>query len=107
MDEKKKRKYHDDRIKQKVIEYYGIAGGCCFPGCEVDEIDQLTIDHIHGRTVRDMHVKTGLDFYRWLIANDFPRSYQTLCWNHNYQKACWVRKGARPGRFNYKWSRYK
>lgn len=104
----KKRKHHNDAIKQRVVDYYGKGSGCCYPECDETDLDCLVIDHVNGRSLRDMHVKTGLDFYRWLIKNDFPRSYQVLCWNHNAKKEAICRRtGIRRGALDWKWSRYK
>lgn len=49
-------------------------------------IEFLTIDHIHGGGRRERETTLrGLKFYRWLIANNFPRDrYRLLCMNCNF-----------------------
>jgi hypothetical protein len=50
----------------------------------------LTIDHINNngnQHRKEIKIKGGIPFYRWLIRNDFPREYQILCWNCNCTKS--------------------
>jgi hypothetical protein len=50
----------------------------------------LTIDHLSGggnkhRTEIGLH--GGVEFYRWLKRNDYPKEFQVLCWNCNIGRA--------------------
>lgn len=63
-----------------VFEHYGKACACC--GESEDAF--LTIDHINGGGSQQRK-KIGT-MYRWLVRNDFPPEFQTLCWNCNAAK---------------------
>ncbi len=74
------------KIKAAVLSYYGNGVARCVM-CGFDNVDALSIDHIHGggRRHKDslgMTVKGGGDeFYRWLIKQDYPDGFRTLCMN--------------------------
>jgi len=71
------------RIKLAVLSHYG--GGCAV--CGIDDHNLLTIDHIGGSGNEHRKVTgVGVNFYNWLIQNDFPGGFQVLCWNHNRLK---------------------
>jgi len=68
------------RMKKRVFEYYGESCTCC----EESVFGFLTIDHIDGKA--SMNHKSdmkGKKLYSWLIRNNFPKGFQTLCWNCN------------------------
>ena len=67
-------------IREKILDHYGRFCACCGE----TELKFLTIDHINndGATHRKK-VGHGAGFYRWLINNNFPEGFQTLCWNCN------------------------
>jgi hypothetical protein len=49
----------------------------------------LTVDHVNGDGAehrKELGVKGGAEFYRWLIANDFPPGFTILCMNCNFAK---------------------
>lgn len=77
-------KGREERLKVKfaVIEAYGGKCMCCGePNWEF-----LSMDHIGGGG--NLHRKKtglkGVDFYRWLRRNKFPKTdYQLLCYNCN------------------------
>lgn len=84
------RKY---RIEQKilVLSHYGANGilQCCWPGCDVIDVDLLTLDHVDDCGA--LHRKEterggGHDTYVLLKQEGFPPGYQTLCWNHQWKK---------------------
>lgn len=79
---------YDLSIKMKVIEGYG--GKCSCPGCNIDTLEFLTIDHINNDGAEDRRQngkKSGGKLYRWLIKNNFPKDkYQLLCYNCNCAK---------------------
>jgi hypothetical protein len=70
-------------IKKKVFEHYGNQCACCGE----TRFEFLSIDHINGggRKHREQLGSQGRGsrFYRWLVKNDFPGGYRTLCYNCN------------------------
>ncbi len=71
-----------DKTKANVMTHYG-NGVCLCLMCGENRLDCLTIDHINGGGTK--HLKSlglyGATFYRWLISNNYPIGYQTLCAN--------------------------
>jgi len=93
VDKKRMRDYCRKRraeAKLKVLAHYGKDGKlqCCWPDCGITDIDMLGLDHLyndgakHRKSVSDI----GKNFYFWIIKNQFPDGYQTLCLNHNSKK---------------------
>lgn len=80
-------------VKEIVISHYGVNGvaQCCYPGCQINDIDMLTIDHIHNdgsEHRKELSNKSGSNLYRWIVKNGFPNDrFQTLCFNHQIKKA--------------------
>lgn len=76
------------QIKFEVIAAYG--GKCACPGgCSVTEPDWLSMDHIFGGGVahRKRLKVIGLDFYRWLKKQGFPKDkFRLLCYNCNLSR---------------------
>lgn len=75
--------------RQKVLDAYGRECKCCKETIEVF----LTIDHKDGNGAKyrlqlgNGNRSTGSSkFYTWLIKNNFPDGYQTMCWNCNRAK---------------------
>lgn len=78
---------HTKRQRIKVLEHYGKNCACC----SENNIEFLTIDHINGGG--NQHRKEiiergearcgGSGFYNWLIKNNFPEGFRTLCQNCN------------------------
>lgn len=66
--------------REIVVNHYGARCVCCGeenPGF-------LTIDHKNGGGIKMRKVHgVGLEFYRWIIRNDFPDFLQVLCYNCN------------------------
>ncbi len=81
---KNKIKYR--KYKNKVIKYYsGNTMKCC--NCGFDNINCLEIDHINNNGAEERKkIGSGIQFYRWLIKNNFPKGYQVLCKNCNWLK---------------------
>lgn len=75
-----KRKY-DLRIKNEVFNHYGKKCACCGE----DTLSFLTIDHINGGGTKHRN-QIKVKIYNWLIDNNFPKGYQTLCFNCNWGK---------------------
>jgi hypothetical protein len=84
---------HYRYIKKFVIDEYGKV--CAI--CGEKNFDRLSIDHINndgGEHRKSIGIKCGgLNFYLWLIKNDYPVGYQTLCISCNSRKnAVWMKK---------------
>jgi len=74
------------RLKDKVFAHYGMQCVCCG---ERSDLDFLTIDHMNNDGAnhrKSLGLLSGTRFYRWLIKEDFPEGFQTLCWNCNCGK---------------------
>jgi hypothetical protein len=73
-------------LAARVFGHYGEACACC------GSAQRLTIDHIDGlgREHREelfgSNKAAGRTFYLWLIRNDLPEGYQTLCARCNTSK---------------------
>jgi len=84
------REYHARRnegIKLKILKYYGTGKVACVK-CGEARLPCLSIDHIDGggKAHKISIGKRGNGFYRWLIDQDFPPGYQTLCMNCQFIK---------------------
>ena len=105
LDPKKFRDYDNKltrSIKTEVLSYYGKRSKavCKWPGCCVDDLDVLTLDHIYnnGAAERKQFGQwrgMGSVFYRWLRRHRYPGGYQTLCANHQLKKEIIRRKKGR------------
>ncbi len=88
----------NQRAKNDALSHYGKGGKavCCWDGCDVDDPDLLTIDHIHNDGAilhgRGQAGQTGVDLYRKLRKSGWPKGYQTLCWNHQWKKEITLRR---------------
>jgi hypothetical protein len=75
------------RVKDIVFSVYGRVCVCCGE----NNPDLLTLDHVEGNGKQ--HRKTagstlkGYGLYRWIIRNNFPPTFQTMCWNCNCGRA--------------------
>jgi hypothetical protein len=75
-----RRKELSKEYKYKIIEHYGQKCSCSC-GCSETYIENLTIDHIQG--LNGQKRLSGLEFYRWIIKNNYPKDLRILCWNCN------------------------
>jgi len=74
--------------KKSVLDHYGWACACC--GETV--VAFLCIDHVNGGGNKHREELTGrkngggatMKLYKWLIDNDFPPEFRTLCHNCNF-----------------------
>jgi len=75
------------RCKTAVLTHYGKEGTlqCCWPGCDVTDIDCLQLDHIVAIGTKN-RTKMGNNLYSFLLQEGLPEGYQTLCCNHNFKK---------------------
>ncbi len=73
-----------DRQRAECFDHYGRECACCG---ETEPLF-LTLDHVenNGADHRREIGKDGNALTRWLIANDFPDGFQTLCRNCNWGK---------------------
>lgn len=69
------------RLRRRVLEHYGLKCACC----PEDIYEFLEIDHIAGGG-NDHRRLIGSGIYRWLVRNNFPPGFQTLCSNCNRAK---------------------
>jgi hypothetical protein len=66
--------------KQIVLNHYGNTCECCGEPL----VEFLTIDHINGGGNKHRKSIGNIHFYSWLIKNNFPIGYRTLCMNCNF-----------------------
>lgn len=73
---------YQQSLKRTVLEHYGMKCSC--PKCpeQTKTVAFLTIDHVNGdgKEHRNTFKK---NFYLWLIENEYPNGFQTLCFNCN------------------------
>ena len=78
------RRYNQERnLERKVIvlRHYNNGNLEC-TRCGFDDVLALSVDHISGGGLihlRSLGISGGSALYRWLIKNDFPHGFQTLC----------------------------
>jgi hypothetical protein len=90
----KSAKKSNDKVMMDVFSHYMTDGKikCSCPGCNVDDIDVLCIDHINGDGAehrKNNGLKGGSDMYRWIRKNGYPDDLRLLCHKcnqalHNY-----------------------
>ena len=72
-------KKHRDKNRELVFNHYGKECSCCGE----KELKFLSIDHINGNgTKHRKEIKTRI--YGWLVRNNYPKGFQTLCFNCNW-----------------------
>ncbi len=75
------------KIKKIVFDYYGNKCTCCGE----TNIGFLTIDHVNSDGFMDRqlngHRKSTDTIYRFIIKNNFPDTFQILCYNCNLGRA--------------------
>jgi hypothetical protein len=73
-------KAHHRANKMIVLSHYGTKCACCGES----EIMFLTIDHVNNDGAKHRkEMGSGSKTYKWLIDNNFPEGFQTLCYNCN------------------------
>lgn len=73
------------RVKDEVFDHYGRKCRCC--GETIEQF--LTIDHVRGdgsahTTPSGKTRYRGPQLYAWLVRNDFPEGFRTLCMTCNH-----------------------
>lgn len=75
-----------NKLKKRIFDFYGWECNCC----KENEKKFLTIDHIYNDGFQDKSHKgfrrSGYIFYKSIIDNNYPKTYQILCWNCNCGK---------------------
>ena len=74
-------------LKKKVLAHYGPGGrlNCCWPECVIDDVDMLTLDHVNNDgAAHRKEIKSRI--YNWIVKNNYPDGFQTLCGNHQMKK---------------------
>ena len=86
----KRREYNKkcaSKRKLKILTYYGDGKAACVL-CGESRIDCLSIDHIHGHgNAHRRSIGEGTKFYQWLVHNNYPIGYRTLCMNCQFVEA--------------------
>lgn len=76
-------KNYRNSIKEKIFDHYGWKCACC--GETIKEF--LTIDHVNGGGSKQKKILgSNHQVWLWIIKNDFPDNFQTLCMNCNFAK---------------------
>ena len=68
------------QLYTEVLSHYGDKCACCGEASAAF----LTLDHIHNDGAahrRQLKMKGGYSFYRWVKKQGFPPMFQVLCWN--------------------------
>ncbi len=87
-----------EKIKVEVLTHYGKGGKlmCCWSGCKICDLDMLSLDHVKNdgqEHVSETGIRyLGIRLYRWARRNNFPKTLQTLCFNHQHKKEIVRRK---------------
>lgn len=76
----KQNKQQGEKRKQLVFSHYGEECECCGE----TTLDYLTVDHVViTGTEQRKRDPSSVDIYKWLVRNNFPEGYRTLCMNCN------------------------
>lgn len=76
-------KENREKYKKQVYDHYGWLCKCCAES----RVSMLTVDHVNNDGFLDRRSKlSGASFYKKIISQDFPDSYQILCMNCNWSK---------------------
>ena len=72
------------KLRMDIINHYGNKCVCCGESHE----EFLTMDHVNnnGAEHRREIGRTSSCTYRWIKKNNYPNSFQILCWNCNESK---------------------
>lgn len=72
-------KKYRDKNRELVFNHYGRQCACCGE----KEIKFLSIDHIDGNGEKHRK-KIHRNINIWLVKNNYPKGFQTLCFNCNW-----------------------
>lgn len=78
--------------RARVFDHYGHSCACC------GSLEKPSIDHVNGDGKKHrLAIATGsVNMYRWLVNNDFPPGFQTLCVPCNSSKGTGLRCRLHP-----------
>ncbi len=68
-----------DKLRELVFNHYGKECACCGER----ELKFLSIDHLNGNGAKHRKNIHG-HITKWLVKNNFPKGFQTLCFNCNW-----------------------
>jgi hypothetical protein len=72
------------KLKLTVLSHYSDGNPKC-ECCNEKAIEFLSIDHINGGGTKHRKVVgSSTSLYRWLIKNNYPKEFRTLCMNCNF-----------------------
>lgn len=76
----------ENRQKKRMIVLKHYSPKLICQRCGFEDVRALTVDHIAGGGCKHRKEVTGrshgsLDFYKWIIKNNFPPMFQILCSN--------------------------
>ena len=79
-----KRRNHARRVKQRIqiFTHYGMFCKCCGE----NHFEFLTVHHINGGGNKHRKQIGSGNLYWWIIKNNYPKEFQTLCQNCNLSK---------------------
>ncbi len=78
-------KRYSHKKREIVLDHYGPVCVCCGE----TERAFLTLDHVFNdgaKHRRELGMNGGAQFYRWVIKEAFPKTFQILCFNCNCAK---------------------
>ena len=77
---KQKERDYRQRERVKVLTHYGNGSLACVM-CGESREPVLSIDHTTGEGGKHRKLIKGTPIYHWLIMNNFPEGFRTLCMN--------------------------
>jgi hypothetical protein len=82
---------YNAKVKGRALSHYSKDGiiKCQAEGCEVNDPDMLSLDHINNDGAKDRKLGrgyAGVALYGMLEREKFPEGFQTLCFNHQSKK---------------------
>jgi len=81
-----KTKYKEIRL-QVINHYTNNEPECQCKKCDVKGLGFLTIDHVLNNGKEDRRGRCALQVLKGIIRNNYPDSYQILCFNCNSTKS--------------------
>lgn len=78
-------KIRRQKIKITILTYYGNGKRACVR-CGEGRIECLSIDHINGGGSQHLKSMKTPNLYGWLMDNNLPPGFQTLCMNCQFIK---------------------
>jgi hypothetical protein len=76
-------------LRATVLAHYGNGSCSC---CGETHVEFLALDHSNGGGRQHRAAigrRSGSEFYRWIVQNDFPDGYRVLCHNCNMARGAY------------------